>query len=201
MNQLPNAVLGAIILVVLLPCIYFAARIATAIGDAWGAYRLAPLAPLIDGIVDRNGPYIVGKFGGYKLRVTFCPKEPGGSGDDTINAFRIHVLDVPGQHHWCVPFEATGRFGFGFKAPHIEAQHDALRERLKRSGALQLVESVSKPSAAYVTVVYDPRQRTLTYVNDVSPHTIPSREDFAKQLALVAKLIALNAKLNPPASL
>jgi hypothetical protein len=199
MSQLSNEVLGALILVVLVPCLYFAARAASVVLDAWGAYRLAPLAPPIAGTIDRKSPCIRGIFRGNNVRVSFSTEESVGSGESatSINAFYIQVTDLPGKHNWRIPFGATGTFGLGPKRVYIETQDGVLRERLDRSGVLLAVEGVSARTANYVTVDYDCRLKTLTYIDDVSPKWVPSPAAYAKQLDLVARLVEINKHVNP----
>jgi hypothetical protein len=198
-SQLSDGALGALILVVLLPCIYFAARAAVVIGDGWSAYRLAPLAPLIDGIIDRKPPCVRGTYCGNNVRVSFTPEQTVGSGESAtwINAFYIQVTDLPGKHNWRIPFGITGLLGQGPKSLYIETLDEGFRERLDRSGVLLAVGAVSAPTTNYVTVDYDCRLRTLTYTDDVSPKWIPSQAAYAKHLTLVARLVEINKQLNP----
>jgi hypothetical protein len=199
MSQLSDGALGALILVVLVPCIYFAARAAGVVLNAWSAYLLAPLAPLIGGTIDRNESCIRGTYGENKVRVSYASKQTVGSGESAtwINAFRIEVTDLPGEHNWRIPFGLTGRFGQGPKCLYIETRDDALRERLDRSGILLAVQAVSSPTTTYVTVDYDCRRKTLTYTDDVSPRVLPSHAGYAVQLALVARLAEVNKQVNP----
>ena len=78
-----------LILVILLPALYAAARAATAVGDMWSAHRLAPLVPVIGGTVDRSYPCIRGVYRGRNVRVFFSPKQGVGSGD---SATRIRSI-------------------------------------------------------------------------------------------------------------
>jgi hypothetical protein len=198
-SQLSDGAPGALILVVLVPCIYFAARAAVVIGAGWSAYRLAPLAPLIEGTIDRKSPCIRGTYCGTNVRVSFTPKQAIGSGESatSINAFYIQVTDLPGKHNWRIPFGITGLLGQAQKSLYIETLDEEFRERMDRAGVLLAVGAVSAPTANYVTVDYDCRLRTLTYTDDVSPKWIPSQAAYAKHLTLVAHLVQLNKQLNP----
>jgi hypothetical protein len=133
------------------------------------------------------------------VRVSFATRQSVGSGESAtdINAFSIEVVDQAGRQDWRVKFHVLGIFGQGPKQLFIEASDRALGERLERSGVLDAVSAVSSPTRDYVTVAYDARRRSLTYTDDVSPRRISSRERFAAQLALVARLAEINAQVNP----
>jgi hypothetical protein len=47
-----------------------------------------------------------------------------------------------------------------------------------------------------MTVEFETRTQTLTYTDDVSPSRVPNLARFAVHLALVARLAALNARVN-----
>lgn len=194
-----NLVLGAVILVVLIPVLYFVARAAGALGDVWSARLLAPLAPAIGGTVQRTPPCIRGSYQGRAVRASFTPGQSVGSGDSatTINAFYIEVTDLPGRQDWRIKFHVSGLFGQGQKQLHIEVQDQELGERLDQAGVLAIVSAVSAPTRDYVTVAYEARRKTLTYTDDVSPRRVPSQEQFAAQLASVARLAEVNEQLNP----
>ncbi len=197
-QETSSFVLGALILIVLLPVLYAVARSVTALGDMWSAHLLAPLAPVIGGTVNRNSPCIKGNYQRRDVRVSFSPKQSVGSGDSAtwINAFYIEVTDLPGKHDWQIRFRVTGAFGQGLKCLSIEAQDEALAERLDHSGAIAEVEAVSAPTTDYVTVAYESRRKTLTYTDDVSPRWIASHDQFTKQLALTARLSQINERVN-----
>ena len=198
MDRFSDATLGAIILVVLVPSLYFLARAAVVILGAWSAYRLSPLAPAIAGTMDRKEGCIRGLYCGNKVVVSYTPQQSVGSGDSSqsINAFHIQVADLPGKQNWRVPFELTGMLGQGPKRAYIETRDDGLRERLRRAGVLAAVEAVSAPTLNYVTVDYDCRVKMLTFTDDVSPRVIPTQDAFAVQLALVARLVEINRQVN-----
>ena len=196
-----NMVLGALILVVLIPALYFIARGIGTIGDAWSAQMLAPLAPAIDGgTFSRTPPGIRGSYEGRDVRVSFTPGQSVGSGDSatTINAFYIEAINLPGQQDWRIKFYVSGSFGQGAKQLQIEVKDTALGERLERSGVLDAVSAVSAPTQDYVTVEYEARRQTLTFTDDVSPRRVPSHQQFATQLALVARLAQVNEQVNAP---
>lgn len=182
----------------LLPALYAAARVATAVGDMWSAHLLAPLAPVIGGTVDRNPPCLRGVYQGRNVCVFFSPRQSVGSGDSAtwINAFIIRVTDLPGKHDWQIRFRLTGMFGQGPKCLFIEAHDEAVAKRLNRSGVVAEVEAVSAPTTDYVTVAYESRRQTLTYTDDASPQRISSRDKFTKQLALAARLSQINERVN-----
>ena len=73
---------------------------------------------------------------------------------------------------------------------------ESLRRRLDEAGVIADVGAVSSPTLSYVTVQYEMRSRTLTYTDDVSPSRVPNLARFAVHLALVARLAALNARVN-----
>lgn len=191
-------VLGALVLVVATPALYFVARLASRLGDSWSAHLLAPLAPAIGGTVCRRDPCIRGSFQGHALHVFFSPRESVGSGDSatSINAFCIEALDVAGEQDWRVRFHLSGLFGQGPKQLFVEVQDTALGQRLERSGLLAEIAAVSAPTQDYVTVAYAARRQLLIYTVDVSPRRTPSPKDFAAQLALVARLVQVNAQVN-----
>jgi len=160
--------------------------------------RLAPLAARIGGSFAGGSTSLHGTYRDHRLRISYSPKQPLGSGESAtyFNAFHIQVIDLPGRSPWRIPFELTGVLGQGPKRLYIEAQDEALKERLRQSGILREVAEVSAPTTYYVTVDYDPRQKTLTYTDDVSPAVVPSLHDFQKQLDLVARLVEIHQSVN-----
>jgi hypothetical protein len=192
-------ILGAVILVVLIPVIYVVARVVTTIGDVGSARLLAPLAPAIGGTISQGRPCINGSYQERAVRVSFTPGQSVGSGDSAtaINAFYIEVLDLPGRQDWRIKFYLTGLVGQGPKQLTIEVQDKALGERLEQAGVLAGVAAVSTPTQDYVTVAYEARRKTLTYTDDMTPRQIPSRAQFAAQLELVTRLAEVNDRVNP----
>jgi hypothetical protein len=59
------------------------------------------------------------------------------------------------------------------------------------------IAAVNTPAQPYVTVAYDARQKTLTYTDDMTPCKIPTPEQFAAHLKLVARLADVNRQANP----
>jgi len=198
-QETANLALGALILIILLPILYIVGRVMGTIGDVWSARILAPMAPAIDGTVDRSPPCIRGSYLDREVRVSFTPGQNVGSGDSAmqINAFYIEVSNVPGRQDWRIKFYTSGVFGQSPNQLYIEVQDKALGERLDRSGVLAVVATVSAPTQSYVTVAYEVRRQTLTYTDDVSPHRIPSHDHFVAQLELVMRLAVVNEQVNP----
>ncbi len=197
-QETSDFILGAVILVVIIPVIYAVARVISKIGDAWSARLLAPLAPAIGGSVTANHPCIRGRYAGRAVRVSFTPRQSVGSGDSatSINAFHIEVLNLSGQQDWRIKFHLAGFFGQKPKELYIEVQDRALGERLNQAGVLAEVAAVSAATQDYVTVTYEARRQTLTYTDDVAPRKIPSPQQFAAQLALIARLAEVNELVN-----
>ncbi len=197
-QEISNFILGAVILVALIPMIYVAARVISKIGDAWSARLLAPLAPAIGGSVSANHPCITGTYAGRAVRLSFTPRQSVGSGESatSINAFHIEVLNLSGHQDWRIKFHVAGLFGQKPKELYIEVQDRALGERLDQAGILAQVAAVSAGTQDYVTVAYETRHQTLTYTDDVAPRKIPSHQQFAAQLALIARLAEVNELVN-----
>lgn len=194
-----DLVLGALVLVVLIPVLYFVGRFVATIGDAWSARILARLAPAIGGTVYRSGLCIKGRYRDRDVRVSFTTGQSVGSGEGAtaINALCIEVVDLAGRQDWRIKFHLSGLLGQGPKQLYIEVQDTALGKRLERSGVLDAVSAVSAPTQDYVTVAYEARRKILTYTDDVSPRRVPSHKDFAVQLELVARLAEVNAQAKP----
>ena len=191
---------GVLVVIILLPVLYGIGRAGSAIGDAWSGYLLTPLAPMIGGRVERGR--LVGTYEGWPVQVSFEPKRsvgPLGSTSSSIsrmNAFCIAIPEQPGEADWRLQFHVTGAFGQGGRELGFGMTDGPLRDRLEQSGVIADVGAVSSPTLSYVTVEYDKRTRTLTYTDDVSPLRVPRSERFAVQLALAARLAALNARVN-----
>ena len=198
-KETSDLVLGGVILVVLIPVLYAVARAIGTIGDTWSVHILAPLAPSIGGTVDRAHPCIKGRYQDRDIRISFTPDQSVGADESatSINAFYIDVMDLAGRQDWRIRFYPSGLLGQGPNQLYIEVEDKALGERLDRSGVLDSVSTVSSPTQGYVTVQYEARRQTLTYTDDVSPRQIPSHEQFAAQLELVARLAEVNAQVNP----
>jgi hypothetical protein len=193
---------GLLIVLVLLPVLYGIARGATAVADVWAAYLLAPLAPVVGGHVERSRRRVVGRYEGWPVHVFFEPQRsvgPGGASSarsSRINAFCIAIPDLPGKADWRLQFHVTGLLGQEGRELGFGMDDAPLRRRLEQAGVLADVGAVSSPTLSYVTVQYETRTRTLTYTDDVSPARVPSRARFTVHLALVARLAALNARVN-----
>ena len=188
--------IGLLIVAVLL---YYFARVAVWIGDAFTARLLAPLAPLIAAVPNSRQAYLLGTYLGYKVRFTITPGQSVGSGDasSSINAFHVEVLDVPGKKDWWLQFHVSGMFGQGPKQLGIGARDTALAERLQQSNVVKEVEAVSSPTDIYITVSYEAFRKSLTYTDDVSPRKVPTAEVVPRYLALAVRLAELNARINP----
>lgn len=195
---------GVLIVLIALPVLYGIGRAGAALGRAWSGYLLAPLAPMIDGHLDRSRGCLVGTYEGWPMQVFIEPQRSVGLlGDESsttsrMNAFCIAIPDLPGNADWRLQFHVTGLLGQGGRELAFGMNDEALRGRLAQAGVVADVSAVSSPTLSYVTVQYEVRTRTLTYTDDVSPSRVPSRARFAVHLALVARLAALNARVNAP---
>jgi hypothetical protein len=198
-QDMSDFILGAVIFVIIVPVIYFVARFISKIGDSWSARLLAPLAPAIGGTVSRDNPHIKGSYQGRNMRVYYSPGQSVGAGEGAsqINAFHIEVLDLPGKQDWRIKFHLSGLFGQGAKQLLIEVSDTSLGERLERTGVLSAIAAVNIPTQPYVTVAYEARQKKLTFTDDMTPQKLPTPEQFAAQLKLVARLTEVNDLVNP----
>jgi hypothetical protein len=192
---------GVLIVLILLPVLYGIGRAATALGDVRSAYLLAPLAPMVNGHVERSRRRLVGTYEGWTVHVFFEPERSVGSSGSSsatsrINAFSIAIPDLPGDADWRLQFHVTGLLGQGGRELGFGMADEPLRRRLEQAGVIAEVGAVSSPTLSYVTVQYETRTRTLTYTDDVSPSRVPSSARFAVYLALVARLAALNTRVN-----
>ena len=113
-----------------------------------------------------------------------------------MNAFNIAIPELPGGADWRLQFHVTGLLGQGARELGFGMTDEPLRRRLEEAGVIADVGAVSSPTLSYVTVQYETRTRTLTYTDDVSPSRVPSRARFSVHLALVARLAALNTRVN-----
>ena len=191
---------GVLIVLVMLPVLYGIGRAGTALGNVWSGYLLAPLAPAIGGHVERGR--LVGTYEGLPVQVSFDPRRSVGSSGNAsstssrMNAFSISIPELPGAADWRLQFHVTGTFGQGGRELGFGLADESLRRRLDEAGVIADVGAVSSPTLSYVTVQYEMRSRTLTYTDDVSPSRVPNLARFAVHLALVARLAALNARVN-----
>jgi len=191
---------GVLIVLVMLPVLYGIGRAGTALGNVRSGYLLAPLAPMIGGHVERGR--LVGTYEGLPVQVFFDPQRSvgsSGSGSSTssrMNAFSIAIPQLPGAADWRLQFHVTGTFGQGGRELGFGMADESLRQRLEEAGVIADVGAVSSPTLSYVTVQYESRTQTLTYTDDVSPSRVPNLARFAVHLALVARLAALNARVN-----
>jgi Tol biopolymer transport system component len=194
-----DIVWGVLIVAVALPVLYFAARLATKIGQAWSARILAPLAPVLGSVSKLSAGALRGIYKGCDLRA-FYAKNKNDGWDDTnsvgFNAFYIEAMDLPGRHNWSIKFHVSGLLGQGPKELFIHAADSALSERLAQTGVIAAVAKVSTPSEDYVTVAYDAGRKVLTYSDDVSPRSVPTPQQFLAQLDLVARLAVINTEVN-----
>jgi hypothetical protein len=193
---------GVVIVLVMLPVLYGIGRAGSALGSVWSAYVLAPLAPMIGGHVERSRRRLVGTYEGWPVHVFFEPQRSVGllgnasTVASRMNAFCIAIPDQPGDADWRLQFHVTGLLGQGGRELGFGMADESLRSRLEQAGVIADVGAVSSPTLSYVTVQYETRTRTLTYTDDVSPSRVPSGARFAVHLALVARLAALNSRVN-----
>jgi len=193
---------GVLIVLVLLPVLYGIGRAGSALGDVWSAHLLAPLAPMIGGHVERSRRRLVGTYEGWPVQVFFDPERSVGpltnssSLTSRMNAFCIAIPDLPGDAELRLQFHVTGLSGQGGRKLGFGMSDEQLRQRLEQAGVIADVGAVSSPTLSYTTVQYETRTRTLTYTDDVSPSRVPSHARFAVHLALVARLAALNTRVN-----
>jgi hypothetical protein len=193
---------GVLIVLALLPVLYGIGRAATALGNVRSAYILAPLAPMVGGHVERSRRRLVGTYEGWPVHVFFDPQRSvgltggGSSVTSRMNAFCIAIPDLPGGADWRLQFHVTGVLGQGGRELGFGMTDGPLRNSLDLAGVIADVGAVSSPTLSYVTVQFETRTRTLTYTDDVSPLRVPGRERFAVHLALVARLAAINARVN-----
>lgn len=191
---------GVLVVLIMLPVLYGIGRAGTALGDVKIARLLAPLAPMINGRIERSRRRIVGTYEGLPVHV-FCEpqRSVGLAGDNVtsrINAFSIAVPDLPGAADWRLQFHVTGMLGQGGRELAIRTADEPLRLRLEQAGVVEDVGAVSSPTLSYVTVQYEARTQTLTYTDDVSPLSVPNSARFAALLTLTARLAAVNARVN-----
>jgi hypothetical protein len=193
---------GVLIVLVMLPVLYGIGRAGSALGNVRSAYLLAPLAPMIGGHVERSRRRLVGTYEGWPVQVFFEPQRSVGSSSNAssvtsrMNAFSIAIPNLPGAADWRLQFHVTGTFGQGGRELGFGMLDESLRRRLEEAGVIADVGAVSSPTLSYVTVQYETRTQTLTYTDDVSPSRVPNLARFAVHLALVARLAALNARVN-----
>ena len=173
--------LGAAVLVVAVPLLYFGAITWARIADRLSAKRLEPLARSVGGVVHVDPPHIAATHAGRKVRVSFWPQSSIGDGESAswINAFSVAVTDLPGRQNWRLVFHVSGLLGQGPKELLIEVADAALGHRLEAAGALDAALSVCAPTNFYVAVEYDARARVLTCTDDSWHHASwPRRRIF-----------------------
>ena len=191
-------VLGFICLAAFLVACYFVGSAMHRWRNLRSASLLSALAPMVNGAVDRRNGWLDGTCQGRKLRVTVGGEGVNNNSENcySLKALKIEIMDLPGRGSWDVRFEATG-LGFGpNKLKLMAARAPELEARLKASSILEEVGRVSAATQTYVTVTYGHAQKKLTYTDDISPRHVPTKEQFARQLALAVRLADLNESLN-----
>ena len=200
--ELPDTVFGALVLVVLIPLLYFAARLTVRINGAWMAFRAAPLAAAIDGHRDPGGYYLRGRYGGHVVRVSFAPGARlngaySNSAHRFINALNLELHEVPGQQDWVVHYrQKQGWLSQGPVYAFLEAAAPELAQRLEQAGVLAAVTAVGGGTTHYETVRYNARQQVLYYTTDVAPQKLPSQAKYRQQLDLLLQLAEINGRVN-----
>jgi hypothetical protein len=199
--EISDTMQGVIIMIIVLPLIYWGARLAVKIKYVWTAYRLNPLSPLIDGNVDQGGPYLKGQYRGYPVRVSFQPHhQPNWThGTYRINAIFIELYQVVGQQEWFLKYRQKSEGFFSESSVYIYAEStDAqLTQRLEQAGILDIVAALGGGSTRYETLHYSPQFQAFFYTTDVAPRKLPSRDQFLAQLEMLCKLVPINQQVNP----
>ncbi len=73
-----NFILSAMSVPLILIFFYVVGRVFGAVLGVWSSFVIAPLAPLIDGTVDRKSACIRGTYQGRKICAYYSPKENVG---------------------------------------------------------------------------------------------------------------------------
>lgn len=193
-----NMALGAVVLIVAVPLIYFAARAISRAGDRLSAHMLQPIAAAVSGTVHVDPPHIAARHDGRDIRMSSAPGSAAGEGEgaDTVNEFIVAVSGVQGRHSWAFRFHVTGLFGQGPKELLIEVADPALGDRLIEAGALAQATTFFAATAVYKAVAYDARSKVLTCTDDVKPRKLPSPRRAQDQMALAVALASINERVD-----
>ena len=159
---------------------------------------LAHLRPLIEGAArsDGNSGLLAGTFQGRDVYVAVSPGtttyrgfERNGEGQK--NVFEIELRGVPGGRDWRVGYGRA--WGVGRAEWRAEAGDDALADRLRRAGVVELLSGMGN----WPLVEYRAGRGALVYSEDIHPHLAPTGERFRQQLELLVALADINEQSNP----
>lgn len=200
--EISDGLLGALIFVILVPLLYFTARLAVVIYNAWKAFRLYPMATAINGRRDPGTPYLKGRYQEHTVRVAFAPNHRlngpySNSFHHFINAFYLELHEVPGQQDWAVRYgQKQGLLSEGPMFAFFETKDPELAQRLEEAGVLTAISAVGGGTTSYETVRYNAHERILYYLTNVAPATLPSQAKYCQQLDLLVHLAEINRRVN-----
>lgn len=159
---------------------------------------LAHLLPLISGAArsDGNAGLIAGTYEGRDVYVAVSPgvttyRGFERNGEGKKNVFEIELRGVPGGRDWKVVYGRA--WGVGRAEWRAETEDDALAERLRRAGVVELLSGMGN----WPLVEFRAGRGALVYSEDIHPHLAPTSERFHQQLELLVALAHINERSNP----
>jgi hypothetical protein len=177
-------------------------KLISRVADRVTARAYTPLAQAVGGQVDPRGPWIVMTHRGWHLRAALDPQTNIGIGETSrsIKTFWVQVLEVPGRTDWEVNYLATGLLGGGVPELSLASRDRLLASRLLDSGVNEVVAAGCSATTYYRPVRYETYSRTMTLVDDVSQHGLPTPDSLLRSAELAVRLAEINVTENPPLS-
>jgi hypothetical protein len=198
-KDMKDVIEGAPYLIVFLIFCYILGRAVQKYEQMRYRWAFAPLAPLINGVFQKDGRetgIMVGMYQGRDviLRMSANAGTHGSVAGDIrqkFNFLEITMSAGEGKQDWDVSF--GGPWGFSRLQWQIDSPDARLQGRLTQANVLQTVLNMQDR----LTVKYSADKKTLEYKEDIRPHLAPSLQRFQQQLDLLVYLSEVNSNVNP----
>jgi hypothetical protein len=180
-----DLIFGSIILAIFLVCVFAAGLVLNRVKNARFRRVWGPLIPVIGGRVVEDGggaatSWLTGTYKGWQVSASMVPNRnryPGETGF-RYNYFDVALLETPGRSNWSLNDRPV-------------SPDKALEQRLREASAMAVLDGTGPAE-----VIFDSKQRTLTFVQEMGPGWVPSPAQFVMQLDVLLRLAEINRAVN-----
>lgn len=201
MEDTSDIIFGAVVLVIILVLAYMAGRVTTNFKNKRFARAWSPLLSIVNGtVVDDYGAaassYLTGTYKGWALQACSVPnmnesnRLTGESTHHKYNYFDISLKNISGKSDWEVEYTRS-LMGFGKAEWDISSADKELEERLRKNNLVEIILAGRGHEVRFTKA-----QKTLVYVEDITPRWTPEPAAFTNTLEIMMRLVKLNDQIN-----
>jgi hypothetical protein len=213
LSQLDDFWLGAIILAIFVPLCIAAGYLIVRFQNWRLSFHWRPLLPLFtdvslaSAVGSGAGGILHGMHRGRRFKAWIGGDSADLDGDDRFNVFTLELLDVPGDHDWCVVQRPGGLLGLGKAQWHVESGSPALADALRAAGVMEAAFALggedytvaqTGPVLAYKRSSMQPSSGRLVLRRDTRKARVPAPDTLRDDMAALLHWAEVNARLNPP---